>query len=701
MNFRFRAMSDLLLAVFVVAITGMLLVPLPTVLIDLLIVLNLSLAFLLLLVGLYMPNALALLAFPSILLLTTLFRLSLNVASTRLILSQADAGRVIESFGTFLLRGEIAVGIIIFTIITIVNFIVIARGSSRVSEVAARFTLDALPGKQMALDADLRAGLITPEEAQHKREDLRKESQLYGSMDGAMKFVQGDAIAGFFIILTNLVGGCYIGVSQGLSFSEAANTYLVLTIGDGLVNQIPALLISICAGIVVTRVSSAEDSTLGADLSKQLFARPVAILVAGLLLLGLGLLPDLPFFPFAVIGTLFLLTSFLVRRSAQRARADLGITSLEGKGSSVGLLPGGLALERGIEHAPLVVALDGQVLFRLYRLNQSRHVAWWQEFSADFYAETGLRLPELVVAQDELAQASVAGILLHGLAVESHRIPLDAVMVEAHPESALVLGLEVIQEAAHPIDGSRVVWAANTPELRRLVEVAQLRSFDFLQFIGLRVAALATSMPEEFLSLTDVHTLLKATEKKHPGLISETLAQGVFTVPRLTEVVHELIRDGISVRDFRQIVEGMAAYSAGSAASTSDTNDFDRNEVVSFVRLSRKRHLLARRLSPRQTLKVIVMDESVQAELENIPTSSSREMPVVDPAVFDRLSASLQSLVEPVRTRGVLPLTLLCSPDQRAAGAALVRTMQLPVQVMSTQELEARVQVELAGVWAV
>ncbi|NMC63443.1 MAG: FHIPEP family type III secretion protein, partial [SAR324 cluster bacterium] len=229
----------------------MLVIPVPTWLLDILLVFNLSFSLLLLIVGLYMPNSLALLAFPSLLLITTLFRLALNVASSRLILSEAYAGEVINAFGSFLIRGEVIVGIIIFTIVTIVNFIVIAKGSSRVSEVAARFTLDALPGKQMMIDSDLRANLINAETARQRREDLQRESMLYGSMDGAMKFVQGDAIAGFFVIFTNIIGGMYLGLRGGMSFSAAVQTYTVLTVGDGLVSQIPALLISVCAGLVV------------------------------------------------------------------------------------------------------------------------------------------------------------------------------------------------------------------------------------------------------------------------------------------------------------------------------------------------------------------------------------------------------------------------------------------------------------------
>jgi type III secretion protein V len=304
--------SDIFLVLFVLAIALMLFVPLPTFSLDFLLTANIAFAFLLLLVGLYMPNSLALLAFPSLLLLTTLFRLALNVASTRLILSQGEAGKVIEAFGTFLISGEVLVGIVIFIIITIVNLLVIAKGAGRVSEVAARFALDALPGKQLAIDADLRAGLIDANIAQEKRENLRKESQLYGAMDGSMKFVQNDAIAGVVIIFTNILGGMYQGLSKGLSFGEAAQVYTTLTIGDGLVSQIPALLISICAGIVVTRVSSSDKSTLGSDVSKQVFQNPYLLSATAVLLAALGLISNLPIIPFAVICSILFLTSIYI-----------------------------------------------------------------------------------------------------------------------------------------------------------------------------------------------------------------------------------------------------------------------------------------------------------------------------------------------------------------------------------------------------
>ena len=307
-----KVYSDVFVAVFVLCIALLLLVPLPTMLLDFLIAFNIGFSLLLLLIGLSLQNALSLLTFPTLLLLSTLFRLSLNVASTRLILSEGEAGDVIRSFGTFLISGKLAVGLIIFLIITVVNFIVIARGASRVSEVSARFVLDSLPGKQMAIDSELRMGTISAEEAKLKREELRKESQLFGSMDGAVKFVQGDAIAGIFITFVNIFGGMYLGIKNGLSFEDAVQTYTMLTVGDGLVTQIPALFISICAGIIVTRVSSGKDSTLGSDLFSQVLKNKKIIYFVSFAILIFGTLPGLPFLPFLLTSLLLIAAGYFI-----------------------------------------------------------------------------------------------------------------------------------------------------------------------------------------------------------------------------------------------------------------------------------------------------------------------------------------------------------------------------------------------------
>ncbi len=691
--------SDVILALFVIAIAAMLLVPLPTQLLDFLLVINLSFAFLLLLTALYIPNALALLTFPSILLLTTLFRLSLNVASTRLILSQGDAGAVIRTFGTLLIGSEIVVGVIIFSIITIVNFIVIAKGSGRVSEVAARFALDALPGKQLAIDADLRSGLMTAEQAQVKRDDLRKESQLYGAMDGAMRFVQGDAIAGICIIFTNIIGGLYMGVVNGnMSLSDAAHTYTVLTVGDGLVHQIPALLISICAGIVVTRVSSGEDMTLGGEVGTQLFARPGTMLFSGVLLAAIGILTPLPKLPFLAVGLGLVASSFLVAR-AQAAAAGVLPARAEFSGSMGALLPGPDVEEDASEEGILVIALDAHVLFRLYRLNAQRYQVWWRELQADFFFETGMKLPELrVIAHDGLGHSSYS-LLVGGSIIETERVLLDSVLVEVRPEQAGVFGLDVGMESQHPLTGERVFWATQSPALRRVTEGAGIRVFDFFEFIGLRAGVFFLNHPEELMTVAETHTLLRQVEKRHPGLLADAFSKEGLNVARLSELLQDLVRAGVSLRDFRQIVELTAVYCSTNRVSLAGDEDVDLQAVVAYVRAARKRQVTGQLLSYRRTLRVVAPSEDTCALLESIEVSSAGDGIAADPEILAHLRQRLEKVLEPIRSRGVFPVAVLIRGELRTKLDRFLGTCGLRRSVVTYEELDATVPVEIVGSW--
>ena len=303
--------NDIVLACVIVSIIFMMILPLPTPLVDVLIGTNMTLSAVLLMVAMYLPSPLAFSSFPAVLLVTTLFRLGIAIATTRLILLQGDAGHIIQTFGNFVVGGNLIVGLVVFLILTIVQFVVITKGAERVAEVAARFSLDAMPGKQMSIDADLRAGTIDMDEARKRRTTVEKESQLYGAMDGAMKFVKGDAIAGLIIVAVNMLGGILIGTMQrGLTAGEAVQTYSILTIGDGLISQIPALFIAICAGIIVTRVQTGEGgpSNVGKDIGAQVLAQPRALLIAAAVAAGMGLIPGMPtvtFFALAlIVGTI-------------------------------------------------------------------------------------------------------------------------------------------------------------------------------------------------------------------------------------------------------------------------------------------------------------------------------------------------------------------------------------------------------------
>ncbi|MCB0332705.1 MAG: FHIPEP family type III secretion protein [Bdellovibrionales bacterium] len=691
--------SDIVLGLFVLAITAMLLVPLPTTLLDFLLVINLSISLLLLLVGLYMPNALALLAFPSLLLLTTLFRLGLNVASTRLILSQGYAGEVIRSFGTFLIRGEIVVGVIIFTIITIVNFIVIARGSSRVSEVAARFALDALPGKQMAIDSDLRSGILTPQEAETKREELRKESQLYGSMDGAMKFVQGDAIAGFFIILTNILGGLYLGVSQGRSFSEAIQIYTTLTVGDGLVSQIPALLISICAGIVVTRVATSEQSTLSRDLSEQLFQQPMTLFIAGVLLIGLGMIDGLPPLPFVVVGFLALLGGvWLMRRDSSALRRSQGLEELAGTSQTL-LAYTGQRLDGG--ENDFILHFDEAVLFPSYMAQREQYRDWWEVFQSDFHRSTGLKLPQpRIVAESELPPGSFESFF-RGTSLDQGQVVLDCHLMELHPSSAPFFDLEVRKLDEHPMTASTVFWTPSFKSLQKLESDCHLRSYNFFQYIVLRAALYFRKHPEEILPLSEVHILLKDIETRYPGFLADALDMDFLNATRIAEVFQQLAREGAGVFDTRAILEGIASYCSTYGASLVREKDFDLHDIVSYIRLTQKQHLLQRYYTERKTLRVCHLSDELCEQFENLRLPSPALPLALESEAYHKLRKGIDSILDPVRTRGIGPVVLLCPSEIRPQVSAFVRGMAGFLPVLSLEELMPSVQLEPVGVWGV
>lgn len=694
----FARNSDAALAIFVVAVAAMLLIPLPTPLLDLLLAINLSFSLLLLLVGLYIPNALALLAFPALLLLTTLFRLSLNVASTRLILSNGYAGEVIQSFGDFLIAGDPVIGGVIFTIITIVNFIVITRGAGRVSEVSARFALDALPGKQMAIDTDLRAGIISAEEACRKREDLRKESQLYGAMDGAMKFVQGDAIAGIFIIFTNILGGLYVGVLRGeMSFSEAVSTYTVLTVGDGLVSQVPALLISICAGIVVTRVSSGENTTLGKDIVSQLFQSSFLIAVASVVILIVGLLPNMPFWP-------FLFTSLCLAGVALYHSGRGGQTGERAllRQAGIGFAKGSVAEEvDDFEKSRLDIFLDAALLFKSYQVAPARHFSRYSELQHDFYEATGVQLPPLKVHGDKFFSPSHYKVCIGETTLFSGRIPTGAILIEMNPETARSFGLEIESTEMHPISGNAIAWCADTTNLRRFAEAGAIRIFDFMEYITLRAAAFLQRHPEEVLSIVDVHAELKDIQQRYPGLIPETFNSEFINVSRMTTILQKLASEGISVRNFRQILGSVASYCSVYGASMVQEDDFDVQDIVSFIRIDRKRQTLGRLLSHRETLKVISVSTDIEEALEGVQITSQGGASVIDPQTFEAMQRGLQQIAEQIALRGLLPVSILCPVGLRHKLSDFLQLTYDYIDVVTFDELDPTIQVETIGVWQI
>lgn len=687
-------LSDLLLAAFIIAIGAMLLVPLPTRILDFLIVVNLAVSLLLLLAGLYLPHALALLSFPSLLLLTTLFRLGLNVASTRLILTQADAGQVIQAFGVFLVRGEVIVGLIIFFILTVVNFLVISKGAARVSEVAARFTLDALPGRQLSIDSDLRSGLISAEEAQRQRENLSKESQLYGSMDGAMKFVQGDAIVGLIVIFVNILGGMYLGVRSGLGFAEAVETYTILTIGDGLVNQIPAILIAICAGLVVTRVAASEGVSLAEDVRIQVFAKPTALFFAAGILFLFGMLKGIPALPFITVALALAFFAFWQTRSERntnlRVNTANGVFPNRGiKSDRVSLLPSPSSTSTRV----VVISLDAYKLFPLWKKDQESFISWWESCRQSLSQSIGLPLPNIQIQKSSNLRSGEYELLSNSLRISSGLVPLDCFLFEVSPECSEMFGLQAIQEQSHPLFSNFVTWASSSTQHMQSLQDAGVKVWNPLQVIGLQVISFCRSHPEEFFSVSDILALEARLERSNPGLLSQTIPRQFFTTSRITEIAQQLVREGVPIPDFTTLVELLAQYSASVGAVLISEGEFDLGDVVSFIRIARRRHSLSSAINSRGRMLVVQADSSVEERLADGSLSRIGELTKGD------LPQNLKEIVDPVHKRGEGEIVLVMRSDLKAKASQMLEHCQIAIRVVTFAEIDFGLKFELIGVW--
>lgn len=491
--------ADLALAVLVISIVTLMVVPLPTWLLDVLLAANLTVSVAIVLVTLYVSNALELATFPTLLLITTLVRIALNVSSTRLILLQADAGAVIRSFGEFVVRGNFVVGAVVFLILTIIQFVVVAKGSERVAEVGARFTLDALPGKQLAIDAEIRAGTIDADEARRRRRTLERESRFYGAMDGAVKFVKGDVVASLLIAIVNLVGGVAVGVGQrGLDFATALRRYGLLTIGDGLVTQIPALLLATAAGLLVTRVASDEPGTaLAEELGSELFASPRALGIAGVLALGLAVVPGLPAAPFAVIGASLVA---VWRFGKGRRRAD-----------------GGAA---GADDDPSFVSIV---------------VPWELEYSLDLGAMLG------------------GASQRHGLAERLRRRVFEERGVELPP-------CPMTAEASLP--DRHVVVSIHEVPARVIAVPSDVPASEVATWIEDRAAELLLDRAADFLGIAETKALLDRLERRSPATVKQVVPKTV-DVATVADVLRRLVDENVGVRDLGGVLEALARVPTG------------------------------------------------------------------------------------------------------------------------------------------
>ena len=622
--------AELGLALLVISIVAMMIVPLPTFLLDILLATNLSLSVAILLVVLYVPDALAIATFPTILLLTTLFRLALNVSSVRLILLQANAGDVIKAFGTFVVRGNYVVGGVIFLVLTIIQFIVIAKGSERVAEVGARFVLDAMPGKQMAIDAELRAGSIDGNEARRRRRFLSRESQFYGSMDGAMKFVKGDVIASLVITVVNILGGLAIGVGQkGMPAVEALKRYGLLTIGDGLVSQIPALILSTAAGVLVTRVASEDpDTPLGQELASQLFGMPKALRVASGFVLLLAIVPGLPAVPFLIIAALFF---FIARARTQQIDREARRLATEPRPATTS--PGGRRAEAPF--LPVVVPWSIEV---------SEDLATTLDDSPDG-ASAGLRGEALSLRERLFAEL--------GVPLPSPRVRV----IEGLPARHAVISLFEVPARVMPLGEMEV------PDVVRVVtEVA---------------ADLLRARAGDFLGLAETQRLLDELEQFAPATVRNVVPKPV-SLTLLTDILRRLLEERVSIRDLRAILEALALLAA---------TEKDPLTLTELVRAQLRRALTFRLTRGETQLGVVLVDPTIEDTIRRaIQRTPAGAFLTLAPAAARDIVTSLRRAGSEALAQGAAPV-FLTQPDIRRFMRKLVETELPDAAVVSFAEL--------------
>ena len=625
--------ADLAMAGLVVSIVGMMIVPLPTPLLDLLISVNIAAAVTLLLVAIYVTDALKIATFPTLLLLTTLFRLALEVSATRLILLRADAGEVIRAFGNFVVAGNLVVGAVIFLILTMIQFIVISKGSERVAEVAARFTLDAMPGKQMSIDAELRAGHIDHNEARRRRAALARESQLFGSMDGAMKFVKGDAIAGIVVLAVNIVGGLVIGIVQrGLDVGAAARTYTVLTIGEGLVAQIPALVISTAAGIIVTRVASEEEGGhLGRDIGLQIMAQPKAIgITAGLLAL-LAVVPGLPTIPFLLLAAILGAVAWkLLGTQAVRPAGAAAAPEVRGAAVVTG------APRAGADDATLSPLLTPVAV----------------EVSAELGQRLGRFAGEIVPRLRERLFAELG-------------LPLPAVR---------------LRPATPGLEGGRFVIRLNEVPLAR-GEIAPADWEAAGPKLGDAVLALLRRYGHELFSLEEAQALLDALERTHPALVREVVPKLVPLV-LFTDIARRLVEEGISLRNLRDILGALAEWAP---------HERDPVALTEHVRAALRRVITHRYTGDGGTLAAYLLDPMIEDAIRDaVQKTATGSYLALEPQLSNDIVAAVGRAVGPAAGAGAV---LLTGAEIRRFVRRLIETEHPNLPVLSFQELAPEAQI--------
>ncbi|MDY0187850.1 MAG: flagellar biosynthesis protein FlhA [Syntrophus sp. (in: bacteria)] len=639
--------SSAMMALGVIGILMVMMIPLPTFLLDVLLSLSITISIIILLMAMYVLKPLDFSIFPSVLLIVTLLRLSLNVASTRMILLHGNegttaAGQVIHAFGTFVVGGNYVVGFIVFTVLVLINFIVITKGSTRIAEVAARFTLDAMPGKQMSIDADLNAGLISDAEARSRRSDLEKETNFYGAMDGASKFVRGDAVAGIVITLINVIGGLIVGVMQkGMPAMDAARNYTLLTVGDGLVTQIPALIVSTAAGMLVTR--SAASSDLGEELRNQLKVQPKAIATAASIILVFALVPGMPKISFLLVSALIGYLAYTFYRSAETTQEtdDDLLPAVPAEEEPEDLLTplDLLALEVGYGLIPLVdTNQGGELLSRIKTMRKQLAL------------ELGFIVPSIHIRDNLQLNASHYSFILKGVEIAHGELMLNHFMaIKTDDQGVKIKGIETKE----PAFGLPAVWISD-----REKESVTSRGYvvvDPPTVITTHLMEIIKTHADELMGRKEVQALVENLSKSYPKVIDDLVPK---TVPYgiLQKVIQRLLKERVSIRDLYTIVETLADY-------VPMTKNVDL--LTGYVRQALARTITRQYLDQNGGLTVLMLSPDIEDTISQAVQHTEHESYInPDPVMIRKLVNNVQKLISPFTAKGLQPI-ILCSPSIR------------------------------------
>lgn len=679
---RFSKNTDLLVAVGILAILSVMVIPLPAVILDLALTGSLAISILILLVSVYISRALEFSVFPSLLLITTLYRLALNVATTRIILTHGhegpnSAGSVIAAFGNFVIGNNYVIGLVVFIILVVINFIVVTKGAGRVAEVSARFTLDAMPGKQMAIDADLNAGMINEAEARRRRKEIESEADFFGAMDGASKFVRGDAIAGIIITLVNIIGGLLIGVLQkGLDVGTAAEYYMMLTIGDGLLAQIPALIISTAAGIVVTR-SARNDDNMGTEVMDQLFVNSKAVSLSGAVVMALGLVPGLPFLPFLVMGGSLVGIGWFINRfqkekaEAEHRKSEEAAASPK-KENIENLLPLDMVeLEVGYGLINVVESdKSGDLLERISSIRKQ------------FALDLGIIVPSVHIRDNLQLQSGEYRVMIKGNRVGGGIL---------RPESLLAMDPGNVSEridgvpTKEPAFGLDALWVH--PANKEAAEIAGYTVVDLPTVMATHLTEIVRSHAFELLGRQEASALIENLKKTHPKVVEELIPEQM-SLGSVVRVLQSLLKEQVSVRDLRSIFETLA----DEASRTKDVE-----VLTEAVRKGLSRSITSKYLTEEGNLPVMTLAPNVEELVSNslLQTEQGTQL-VMDPQTAQRLITQIAHTVEDHPEIAAQPI-LLTSPTARRHLYKLTSRFIPQLIVLSHSEVAMEAKVRSVG----